>query len=99
MRIRRGNILLSRKVPSCESSAFLATREVTFDERTLGTVFPKVVEPFGRLPEPAFDMRSLTKIAGADRGVSPTSSCGMKPRWKTLSVVVERWPEATFRKL
>ena len=90
---------MSRKVPSYKSSAFLATREVTFDERTLGTVFTNVVESFGRLPEPAFDMRSLTRVAGVDGGVPPTSSCGMKSRWKTLSVVAERWPEAPFRKL
>lgn len=87
-----GYSVLSRKLPSCESSAFLETSEVTFDERTLGTVFTKVVESFGRLPEPAFDKRSLTKIAGVDGGVPPTSSCGITSRWKTLSVVVERWP-------
>jgi hypothetical protein len=62
-------------------------------------VFTKVVEWFGRLPEPAFDMRSLTKIAGVDGGVPPMSSCGMKSRWKMLSVVAEQWPEAPFRKL
>jgi hypothetical protein len=86
MRIRGETYWLSEEgaVPSCESAAFLATREVMFDERTLGTVFTKVAEPFGRLPEPAFDMRSLTKIVGVDGGVSLTLSCGMKPRWKTL---------------
>jgi hypothetical protein len=62
-------------------------------------VFTNVVESFGRLPEPSFDMGSLTKIAGVDGGVPPTSSCGMKSRWKTLSVVAERWPEAPFRKI
>jgi len=87
-----GCSVLLRKVPSCESSVFLATREVTFDEQTLGTAFTNVVDPFGRLPEPAFDMRSLTKIAGVDGGVPPTSSCGMESGWKTLSIVAERWP-------